>query len=315
MYRAMQRSVAAPVSSVVAAFSERMPKTLSLQTAPLQIIYHNQNLFHTFIELNDALEVLFVLEGLKPACRQLVHEDDVHRVVGFCESSGLYWELSDFKILKDKELLVVPEYPGDGHYFVYLSRSKDVSQLAKFYEATRNDALLGDVLGYPQCCVRFYLTNYARAVKLHDDYTLMSIANTHFQPSFVTNNMARFFSVSLISHFPCSYNCPETEKMGSAFFECIKTFNPSLAAYVKDVLQGPVISHASTGVHLLKGANAVGSTIWYKEPWLTSPNEMHATLRLCNNIKYLGRNHIQLCQDDHMVEDVSGDHVGFVMFE
>lgn len=284
--------------------------------APMQILVKNQNLFHTFPEFNDALEVLFVLEGMKPAARQMIHEQDVHRAVAFCEANGLHWEVSSFKIIKDNELLVVPEYPQEGHYFLYLSRDEDVCRLAKFYEASRNDEQLGKILGYPPCCVQFYLDNHQKASLLRDDYSLLSIANTSTEtaPSFVTNNLARFFSVSLISHFPCSYTCAATELIGKAHFAIVSKYNVQLAAYIRDVLQGPVISSADTGIHLLKGCTYEGNMVRYREPWMTSPNEFHATLQLCDNVKILDKNHIQLCQDSHVVEDVAGEHIGVVVF-
>lgn len=102
--------------------------------------------------------------------------------------------------------------------------------------------------------------------------------------------------------------------MGKALFSCVKKHNSHLAGYIQDVLQGPVISHAISGIHILKGWRSDGEAVWYQEPWLTSPNEFHDTLQLCNNVRAISKNNLQLRQDNHVVEEVFGDHVGMVVF-
>jgi len=280
-----------------------------------QIIYKGQDLCITFPKLDDALEILFVLNGIKPVARQMIHEEDFFRVAGFCDANGLKYSVSNFKILPEKQLMVKTDHPKAGHYFAYISYDKDLAEKAKFYEHIRNDEKLGLALGYPKCCVSFYKENYQKALKLRDDYSLMAIENSSANPNFLTNNMLRFFGTTLLSHFPCSFDCGHSMLLANDMLKCVSRHNPLIADYLKDVLKGPVISHAQTGIHTLKGYKIDGKDIYYKDAWLTSPNHMHDLLKLGNKIEMIGKNHIRICQDDHVMHEEKGEHVGMVVFE
>jgi len=232
----------------------------------------------------------------------------------FCANYGLHFALSEFKIIKDKGLMVIPEHEDQGHYFVYISKDEQTSRLAKFYESVRNDERLGQMLGYPRCCIDFYLKNYNKAVEIGDEYSPFTLANSSSFP-FETNNMLRFFDIALITHFPCKFDCDESLDMANARLECIRRYNPDIARYIEDALKGPVITNVDTGIHVLKGYSVKDDTVYFNKAWLTSPNTMHAVLERCNNIKIRGQNHIELRQDDHVVEECKGSHVGFMVFE
>jgi hypothetical protein len=205
--------------------------------------------------------------------------------------------------------------PKEGKFFVYFSMDEDRAELAKFYEAIRNDEKLGEMLGYPKCCIKFYKDNYKEAFKIGDEYSLFTIANSNGFP-FQTNYMLRFFGISLMSHFPCSFTCSESYEEGTAKFEAVRQENPELAAYIKDALRGPVISHVGTGVHVLKNYEMFpNGEIGFRDPWLTNQNELHDVLQLCNNIKIFNKNHVQFRQDYHVVDEIKGDDIGAAVFE
>ncbi len=276
------------------------------------IIYKNQNLLHTFPKLNEAFEVLFVIEGLKPASRQIIHEDEIDNVKQFCKANNLEYSVSDFKAVDT--LLVVPEYPAKGDYFVYIAKNYEDARAAKFYEAVKANDKLGEKLGYPGCCRIFYDENYNKAVRIGDEYSIFSIENSTYPMSFLTNNMLRFFGISLIGHFPCSYNCRETIIQAEERLDCVRKYNPALADLIKEELSGIVISHVGTGIHALKGCSIAGNEVSYSDVLLTSPNRLHDTLKICNKIKLLGKHHVQLCQDSHIVDELKGEHVGVAVF-
>lgn len=284
------------------------------QDIPLQLYHHNQNIFHYFPRLNDGLEVFFVLKGLKPCARQEIHEDDLSRAMSFFDAYGVHFRLSDFKFLGNG-VMVDRHSPAEGRFFVYFSMDEKKAELAKFYESIRNDDKLGEVLGYPKCCRDFYREKYAEASEIGDEYSLFTIANSKGFP-FQTNYLLRYFGISIMSHFPCSFTCRGSYDEGMAKFEAVRQENPKLASYMKDALRGPVISHVGTGIHALKDYRLLpGGEIMYFDPWLTSQNEMHDILQLCNNIKILGRNHVQFRQDHHVVDEIKGSGIGAAVFE
>lgn len=309
-----------------------MKKTTSAQSqskiipVALQLIHNNRDIFHTFPEMVDALEIFFVLNDLKPACRLMLHEDKYPQILEFCKNNNLHLELSGFKIIKDHQhlentrqknraLMVKTNFPQEGEYFMYFSKNAEEAKLAKFYEHIRNDEKLGEILGYPKCCVNFYRENYSKAAQIGDEYCFFSIANTKVKPSYLTNNMLRFFGVTLLSHFPCSYDCVHSTFQAKQRIEAIRRSNPELAKYFEDTLKGPVIAEANSGVHALKHYKIDGKKVFYKNVWLTSPNPMHNILAKGNRIDILGKNHIKIMHNSHIIHEQKGNGIAAVIFE
>lgn len=284
-------------------------------TVPMQLLHNSHDILHSFPKLCDAIEVLGVIDGIKPVARQIVHEEDLWRIRGFCSAHGLSYAQSPFKIVDGTTMMVTPEHTMKGSYFVYISRHEAAAKKAAFYESLRNDVKLGHMLGYPPCCIDFYKDHYNKALTVGDEYCGFSLANSGDGPyPFVTNNMLRFFDVALISHFPCSFECERSVRLGRRMYQSIATRNPELAKYVRDALKGPVMFHHRTGVHALKGYIKKGNVVTYTTPWKTAPNTMHEVLLLCNNVKVLDKNHILIRRDESIVEDVSGKDVGLAFF-
>ena len=284
------------------------------QNIPLQLYHHNQNIFHYFPTLNEGLEVFFVLKGLKSCARQEIHENNLARAMSFFDAYGVHYRLSDFKVLEDGAM-VERRSPVEGKFFVYFSLDDGKAEHAKFYESIKNDEKLGEILGYPKCCRKFYKDKYDEAYEVGDEYSLLTMANSSGFP-FQTNYLLRFFGISLMSHFPCSFTCPSSYDEGMAKFEAIRQENPQLAGYIRDALRGPVISHVGTGIHALKDYDVFpNGEIGYRDPWMTNQNEMDDVLKLCNNIKILNKNHVQFRQDYNIVDEVKGKHIGAVVFE
>ncbi len=282
---------------------------------PMEILHNGHNLLHTFPRLSDAIEVLAVIDRIKPVARQMVHQEELWRIHGFCLAHGLCYTQSPFKVVDGTTMIVTPEYPMEGSFFVYLSRDESAAKKAAFYESVRNDEKLGHLLGYPPCCIDFYKEHYQKAAMLGDEYCQFSIANSGAGPyPFVTNNMLRLFDIAIISHFPCSFECTKSVHIGKKIYHALEKRNSALARYVHDALQGPVMYHHGTGIHVLKGYMKKGNIISYAKPWKTAPNQMHDLLETCNNVRVLGKHHIQLRRDEQVVEDVMGEHVGMAFF-
>ncbi len=289
---------------------------------PQQLIVNGKDIFHTFRNMVDAFEIFFVLNDLKPVARVEMHEDSYAEVLDFCTAQKLSIELSSFKIVRNTTdpahntaLMVKPDYQDKGSFFAYISRSTDDATHAKFYEHIRNDNKLGEMLGYPDCCRNFYDEKYNDATEFGDEYCFFSIANTKEAPLFYTNNMLRFFGVTLLSHFPCSYNCVNSLFQAKRRLEAIRRASPALAEYVEDVLRGPVIAHAGTGVHALKRTSQEGNTITYKDVWLTAPNPMHNLLSEGNAVEMVSADHIRIKNKNLLVHEERGHGVAMVVFE
>ncbi|MBI4150016.1 DUF483 domain-containing protein [Candidatus Woesearchaeota archaeon] len=264
---------------------------------PLQIIYRHTNLFHYFPSLTQALEVLFVLEGIKPAAQQLIHNDNLAAVRGFCQNMKLGFASSP---------------SGTGWHLAMLAENQDVADHALFYAHIGNHARLGDVLGYPSCCVGNYL-DHIRRVASEEEYALLSPQHDNRIP-FVMNYLLRSHDLSLLSHVPCSFLCVQSIKQADKSHATLKKYNPQLADYLQGALRGPVIVHQHAA-HPLRDYSIVGDDVYYKHVLPTKENHMHDVFSLCNKVQVVQPNHVKLCQGDHVVDELHGDHVRFLMFE
>ena len=83
-----------------------------------------------FSSVTKALEILYVIEGVKPVARIMVDEKEISLIKGFLEEKGLKYCLSDFKI--SKEIDKSKHYSNKGckifdkslagDYFMYISK-------------------------------------------------------------------------------------------------------------------------------------------------------------------------------------------------
>ena len=108
-----------------------------------------RNMFGSAIK---SLELIYVIEGLKPLARIMVKDEIFDDIKNFLEKYKLNVIKSDFKVSKDNR----SDYSDKGskinvnekgYYFVYISKSKQEAEKAKKLEAENNHISLGIVLG------------------------------------------------------------------------------------------------------------------------------------------------------------------------
>ncbi len=270
--------------------------TLSNTTqVPLQIVYRHQNLFHYFPALTQALESLFVLEGIKPVSQQLIHEPDLHQIKGFCQNMGLGFASTS---------------TGGSWHLAMLSHNQETADHALFYAAIGNHQRLGETLGYPPCCVRNYLGN-VKKVASEAEYGLLGSLRNHEVP-FVMNYLLRSADVSILSHIPCSFDCSSSLHLAEKAYACVQKHHPQLAQYLKQHLSGPIVLH-DQGVHPLRGYSRVDDRIYYTNAEQLKESAMNAVFSRCDNVHLVGKNHLQLCQKNHVVDELK-DNVRFLLF-
>ena len=48
---------------------------------------------------------------------------------------------------------------------------------------------------------------------------------------------------------------------------------------------------------------------------MTAPNELHDKLAISNKIEMVGKHHVRIFNNHHLVEELKGDDVGMIIFE
>ena len=152
-----------------------------------------------------------------------------------------YYNIADFKVSKqgnetysDKSIKVPLE--SDGHFIFYISQSKEKAQKTKELEAQNKHKELGISLGYPECCSEFFQNNFTEQ---EPDLTLKTLNNSQGNKfPFYTNIAARHLDISLLFHFPCSFNCEESVNLAKKHLEIIKKHDERAAKIIEDNLKG-----------------------------------------------------------------------------
>ncbi len=148
-------------------------------------------------------ELLFVLCGKKLVCRQGKYVDELPLFLRVISSLGLFAVVSSFKVVPFREgyseggLRVRLDDVRIGMQFVYIAKDEQSVYLACYYDLMLDNENLGIILGYPPCCIEYFLLHFSEAK--------VDLSRESYLPPL--NISLRAEGLSLISHFPCSYDC------------------------------------------------------------------------------------------------------------
>jgi len=174
------------------------------KTNPIPMI---KQLSITFGSKTKAQEILLLQNDVKPVVRQGYYEHELPRIEKYCKANSFHLVKSKFKVLlldetnySNKGIRMNEKDKRPGMYFVYISKDEEKAWLAAYYELMQNDKDLGLTLGYPKCCVQFFLDNFSKRD-----------CNPEHPPANPWTNLSkRKEDHVLLSHFPCSSTCPES---------------------------------------------------------------------------------------------------------
>lgn len=103
-----------------------------------------------------------------------------------------------------------PNEPWD--YRVLITRPEQMNKIASTPDLATNDAVLGEILGYPECCREFFLKTWGAG---QVDTTWNQYAATGNADGPIEANLLwRWKGIRWVSHLPCSYQCQATVEMG-----------------------------------------------------------------------------------------------------
>lgn len=243
---------------------------------------HMKTLIDSFGSKTKALEILFLINDMKPVVRQGFYENELPHVIEFCKNNNITIELSEFKVIfcdtekkySNKGIIAEKNDNRKGMLFVYISKEEKNAALAKEFEMKNDSHSLGIILGYPECCVNFFIKNSAEMIKGDNDYLRATVLNSSgFASSsysedienmenieeirktnseskgyikkgsypFYTNISKRDSDITLLSHFPCSFGCKHSIDIGKKNYLFLEEFYPKEAIIFSRELKGRAI--------------------------------------------------------------------------
>lgn len=223
----------------------------------------------------DLQSYLLLKSGSKPCIRMAISHQKPENIIMYSKKLGLHALVKRFKSLYGKAL----EKPIHNAYF---SLSMDTA--IKAYESERNGdrKALGEILGYPECCVDSFINNLT---KPKPDFILHAYMNTSTYPRFCCNNLFVFDSkvgieypvyyeknkekmynmekLFLIRHVPCSYECKESIAIGNETLRLLKEHDQDFADRIVSALKRQVVYFDPYNFAVFDG-NLRGDELAYK---------------------------------------------------
>jgi len=195
-----------------------------------------QELAKIFGSNTKAQEIILLLKEAKEVVRQGFYDSELYQVEKFCKENQIHVVKSKFKIIladdtpgnySNKGIRIPENDSRCGMQFIYFSKDEQKAWLAAYYELMGNDSELGLILGYPKCCVNYFLSNFSKnnpnpEQKGDNPYTNISKRNQ---------------DLVLISHFPCNSKCKESTQIAKHNLMVLKEKWPDRAAELISALK------------------------------------------------------------------------------
>ncbi len=180
-----------------------------------------------------AQEILLLQNDVKPVIRQGYYEDELPKIEKYCKEKNLYFVKSNFKVIltdntlfSNRGMRVPTSSEKPGMYFVYISKDEQKAWLAAYFELMHNDKDLGITLGYPECCVRFFINTFGN----HNPNPEHKPTNPY------TNLTQRSKDAVIISHFPCRSDCQQSIQLAKSYCDILLKEDKEHAYQLLDTL-------------------------------------------------------------------------------
>jgi hypothetical protein len=266
------------------------------------------NLLNLFGSITTSLEVLYVINNLKPCTRLSIDSKKLNILKKFLKNNNLYFEISDFKIksVKDKNkkgfsnvgIRCNSKY---GKSYVYISKNQIISKKAKYYESICDDTNFAKLLGYPKCCINFYKKNLNLAKTKQLDFILFSLKNKQSKTKktiekfpFYNNYSLRYFGITLINHFPCSPTCKNSIIIAKKNLLFLKKYYPKLAKQFIKELKSTVIYTEKQGIFYSTDFKILKNIIKINSFTATKNNKLFNLLKNNQEIKIINNKKLEI---------------------
>jgi hypothetical protein len=201
-------------------------------------------------------EMRLVAAGLKPACRIGVRRaqlpalsDTLNRlslkmVVGY---DAIFSQPVPGRQGYSEWCQRMPAIPdSEERCYAYIAPDRFLGQRLRRLDEALNDWQVGEVLGYPQCCIKAFCEPDEADEKGRDPVLIRYPDDSPI--SWYLNVSLLCFGFSLLTHIPCNPHCEGSMEMAQTYFTCLSAQQPAVAEKLRQMLCNRVIHTQTLGV-------------------------------------------------------------------
>lgn len=307
-----------------------LPLELPTRSALSAVSKQTQDLFRQLEgKFNDNImrEILLASCGLKVA-RTCMSDDDLRAFLPVVEQSNLKIALSSEKYLHRKDIgkggwsnslegAVPPDHPG-GLFNVYIATDEYLADLGLKAEERSYQDEFGLLLGIPECCRDAYVRAHPVARVKQNDLIPIVLDNTTGPTPYNSwnNYVSQYFGRTLLSFFPCSFNCPLAAEFAQKSFTLLQQFSRSWAMEFIKLQRTNILYTEYLGLHLFRSS-------FYSEGWMnydpaliesTEVTEISECLGAGDRLKVLDRHGIEVYDGKRFVNRLQDEDISLCLF-
>lgn len=128
---------------------------------------------------------------------------------------------------------------------IAVGTDRDVVNEFLHHEKNSNHSEVGDLLGYPECCIEAFESHFEeKSATWTGSEIAAHVLNTTPQfttAPFYTNRFLRYEHPALLYHFPCHPNCEKSIEIGERRYDLLRELDVVKAEEIERVLSSAVI--------------------------------------------------------------------------
>ncbi len=206
----------------------------------------------------SSLEFLYLLSGIKDVSRLTMRSSHITLFSDLCKRNNLSFLFSEesytvpvassYRNSLDK----TTESLGFCYKEVYISRTVNKVHDLKEAAANCDHRHVGRILGYPDCCIDFFMSWLALGQLNNMDFSTFASSDGKEYP-YRVNVFSKEFDACYLSHFPCSLNCVDSLNQAKERMLFVKNNLPNIESMFIKKMKSCVAYSSRFGTIYSKG--------------------------------------------------------------
>jgi len=206
-----------------------------------------------------------------------------------------------------------------GDYFFYIADGIDKAKVARDNEESEKEAEFGETLGIPSCCANFYVDNADRAMKKQNDFVTLVLENTSSNPpyNYWNNYVSQYFGYSLLSFFPCSFDCKKAITVSKKIYNILFDIYPEFASQFLYYHKQNILYTEYRGIYLFENTKYKNGLIIYNDSRIHSSiknSSIYKSIMQSNKLAIHKKNYCTFFDENRFIREIKGENVALCLF-